>query len=359
MSRRIARLTAALPLAAGLAMAAAAARADSVTVVSYGGSYTASQIEAYHKPFTAKTGITVNSADYNGGVAEIKAQVEAGNVTWDVVDLELQDLERACQSGYLEPVDVATITPAPDGTPATKDYLPHALSECGVGNIAYANVIAYNETKFPGAKPQTLADFFDVQKFPGKRGLQKRGAAVSLEWALMADGVPADQVYKVLATPAGVDRAFAKLDTIKKDVIWYETGAQAPQLLADGQVAMTSGFNGRIYTAIHDNHQPFVIIWDHQIWNINLWGVIKGTKHLDAARAYVKFATESQNIANQTKYIAYGPLRRSSLALVSDEIRPWLPTYDKNLTTALQYDADFWADHADELDQRFNAWLAK
>ncbi|HWA43955.1 MAG TPA: ABC transporter substrate-binding protein [Hypericibacter adhaerens] len=358
MAPRLRTLLPALATAGSLLIATAAS-ADSVTVVSYGGSYTQSQIEAYHKPFTAATGITVNSADYNGGVAEIKAQVEAGNVAWDVVDLELQDLQRACQSGYLEPVDVSTITPAPDGTPATEDYLPKALSECGVGNIAYSNVIAYDTTKFPGDKPNSIADFFDTKKFPGKRGLQKRGAAVSLEWALLADGVAPADVYKVLGTPAGVDRAFAKLDTIKKDVIWYDTGAQAPQLLADGQVVMTSAFNGRIYTAITDNKQPFAIIWNDQIWNINLWGIIKGTKHLEAARAYVKFATQSQNIANQTKYIAYGPLRKSSLALTSDTVRPWLPTYEKNLTHALQYDAEFWADHADELDQRFNAWLAK
>jgi putative spermidine/putrescine transport system substrate-binding protein len=344
---------------AGALLIATAAQAESITVVSYGGSYTASQIEVYHKPFTAKTGITVNSADYNGGVAEIKAQVESGNIAWDVVDLELQDLQRACQSGYLEPVDVSTIAPAPDGTPATQDYLPGALNECGVGNIAYSNVIAYDTTKFPGEKPTSIADFFDTKKFPGKRGLQKRGAARSHERALMADGVAPADVYKVLATPEGVDRAFAKLETIKKDVIWYDTGAQAPQLLADGQVVMTSAFNGRIYTAITDNKQPFAIIWDDQIWNINLWGIIRGTKHLEAARAYVKFATEAQNIANQTKYIAYGPLWKSSLALTSDEIRPWLPTYDKNLENALQYDAQFWADHADELDQRFNAWLAR
>jgi putative spermidine/putrescine transport system substrate-binding protein len=122
---------------------------------------------------------------------------------------------------------------------------------------------------------------------------------------------------------------------------------------------MTSAFNGRIYTAITNDKKPFKIIWNGQIWNEDLWVLTKGSKHAQAAMDFIKFATDPAVLATQTKYIAYGPLRKSALALVDPAVAPFLPTYPANLANALHYDAAFWADHADELNQQFNAWLAK
>ena len=235
-------------LAAGAVFAAAsmasplALAADSITVVSWGGAYTKSQVEAYHKPFTAKTGINIVSEDYNGGLAEIKAQVEAGNVTWDIVDVELSDAIRGCDEGLLEEIDHSILPPAPDGTPAEEDFISLALHDCAVANIVWSTIYAYDSSKIADG-PTTMADFFDLEKFPGKRGLRKSPKA-NLEMALVADGVPAADVYDVLATPEGVDRAFAMLDKIKGEVVWWEAGAQPPQLLADGEVAMTTAYNG-------------------------------------------------------------------------------------------------------------------
>jgi len=219
-------LTTTCVAAAGLALFGLAtfnspqARAETITIVSWGGGYTKSQIKAYHEPFTAKTGIAIQSEDYNGGLAEVKAQVEAGNVTWDLVDVELSDLVRGCDEGLLETIDLSILPPAPDGTPAAEDFLDGSLYECGVPTIVWSTIYAFDSTKFSGAKPATLVDFFDTKKFPGKRGMRK-GPKPNLEFALMADGVPADKVYAVLGTDAGVDRAFAKLDTIKGDLLWW------------------------------------------------------------------------------------------------------------------------------------------
>ncbi|HHL20209.1 MAG TPA: ABC transporter substrate-binding protein, partial [Aliiroseovarius sp.] len=232
--------TSALVVAGGTA-----AMAGELTVVSWGGAYTKSQIEAYHKPWMALTGNTILSEDYSGGLAEVKAQVESGNVTWDVVDVELSDAIRGCDEGLLEEIDKSILPPAPDGTPAEEDFIPGALTDCAVANIVWSTIFAYDSSKMPNG-PTTIADFFDLEKFPGKRGLRK-GPKANLEMALAADGVPSDQIYEVLATPEGIDRAFAKLDTIKDSVVWWEAGAQPPQLLADGEVAMTTAYNGRIF----------------------------------------------------------------------------------------------------------------
>jgi putative spermidine/putrescine transport system substrate-binding protein len=348
----------------GLGTFSAAQAAETLTVVSWGGGYTQSQIKAYHKPYTAKTGVVINSEDYNGGLAEVQAQVEAKNVTWDLVDLELGDVVRGCDEGLLERIDPSILPPAPDGTPASEDFLPNTVMECGIGTIVWSTIVAYDDTKFSGKKPATISDFFDTKTFPGKRALRKN-PRVNLEWALMADGVPNDKVYETLSTEEGLDRAFAKLDTIKGDMLWWEAGAQPPQMLADGEVVMTSAYNGRIFNAQNLENKPFVIIWDGQIWDLDLWGIPKGTPKLEAVLEFVKFSTDTQRLADQAKYISYGPVRKSSAALVSThaetgiDMKPHMPTAPANFKNALQNDFEFWADNQDELNERFNAWLAK
>ena len=350
--------------ALGLWAATSALAADSLTVVSWGGAYTKSQVEAYHKPFTAKTGTKILSENYNGGLAEIKAQVEAGSVNWDLVDLELADVVRGCDEGLLEPLNLEALPASPDGKPARDDFIAGTLHECGVATIIWSTIYAYDDTKFSGAKPTGIADFFDTGTFPGKRGMRK-SPKVNLEFALMADGVPSNKVYEVLATPEGVDRAFAKLDTIKDQVVWWEAGAQPPQLLADGEVAMTTAYNGRIFNAQAQENKPFVIVWDGQVWDIDLWGIPKGAKNKDAAMAFIKFSTDTQRLADQAAWISYGPARQSSIPLIGKHaeagvpMAPHMPTAPENFRTAVQNDFEFWADYQDELNERFNAWLAK
>ncbi len=350
-------------LAAGL-IASSAASAGDITVVSWGGAYTKSQVEAYHKPWVAKTGNTIKSEDYNGGIAEIKAQVEAGNVSWDIVDVELSDAIRACDEGLLETIDPADLPAGADGTAAKDDFLEGTLYECAVANIVWSTIFAYDKSKIKDG-PTKMADFFDMEKFPGKRGLRK-SPKVNLEFALMADGVAAKDVYEVLATPEGVDRAFKKLDTIKGDVVWWEAGAQPPQLLADGEVALTTAYNGRIFNAVAGEKKPFEIVWDGQVWDLDLWVIPKGSKNKDLAMDFLKFSTATEQLAAQASWISYGPARKSSSSLVgtyatdaSIDMGPQMPTNPANLTNAVQNNFEFWADNADQLTERFNAWLAK
>lgn len=335
---------------------AGAASAETLTIVSWGGAYTKSQVEAYQKPWMAKTGDTINSEDYNGGLAEVRAQVEANNVTWDLVDVELSDAVRGCDEGILETLPLDDLPPGADGTPAENDFISGTLHECAVGEIVWSTVYAYDSTKVSGT-PNTIADFFDLKKFPGKRGMRKSPKA-NLEFALLADGVPSDKVYETLATSAGVERAFKKLDSIKDDTIWWEAGAQPPQLLADGEVVMTTAYNGRLFNAIANEGKPFVIVWDGQVWDIDLWVMPKGTKNKERAWEFIKFATDTQRLADQAKYISYGPVRKSSFPLIEADMQPHMPTAPVNFKNPLQNDFEFWADFGDELNERFNAWLA-
>jgi putative spermidine/putrescine transport system substrate-binding protein len=337
---------------------------DAITVTSFGGAYTKSQMESQYKPFTQNTGIKVNSVDYTGGIAQIRAQVESGNVSWDVVDLETQDLTAACDEGLLETIDLSKVPAGADGTPADQDFIPNAINECGVGNIIWSTIIAYDKNKFPGEKPSKLVDFFDLKKFPGMRGLSKRPNGV-IEYALMADGVAPADVYDVLSTDEGVARAFAKLDTIKGSVLFWETYAQGPQMLADGEVIMTIAANGRIFNAIVKENKPFAIIWDNQIYNMDYYSIVKGTKNLESSLKFVLFATTSQALADQTKWISYGPVRKSSVQFITTfygtavSMKPHMPTAPANFKTALANSPEWWADNQDEMIKRYNAWMIK
>ena len=357
--------TALIGAASAVAFAGAAMAADSITVVSWGGAYTKSQVEAYHKPWIAKTGNKIVSEDYNGGLAEIKAQVEAGNVKWDIVDVELSDAVRACDEGLAEEIDTSILPAAPDGTPAVDDFIAGTLDvPCAVPTIVWSTIFAYDTSKIANG-PTTIGDFFDLEKFPGKRGIRKSPKA-NLEMALMADGVASDKVYEVLSTPEGVDRAFAKLDSIKSEVVWWEAGAQPPQLLADGEVAMTTAYNGRIFNAVAAEDRPFGIVWDAQVWDLDLWIIPKGAPNKQAALDFLAFSTDTQRLADQASWISYGPTRQSSAPLVASyngkpdlKMGPQMPTAPENFKNALQNDFEFWADNQDELNERFNAWLAQ
>jgi putative spermidine/putrescine transport system substrate-binding protein len=352
-----------LILSTALTGFAFAAQAD-VVVMSWGGAYGEAQTEAHLKPFTAETGIATTMIDSDNPATPIKAMVEANNVTIDVASVEYADAIRLCDEGLLEPVNVAELPAGDDGVAAADDFLAGAVTECGVSTDIWSNVFAYDTTKLTGDQaPKTIADFFDTAKIPGKRGLRK-GAKANLEMALMADGVPAAEVYSVLGTPEGVDRAFAKLDSIKADVVWWEAGAQPPQLLADGEVVMTTAYNGRIFAAAVGEGKPFQIVWDGQVYENEMYVIVKGAPNLEDAKKFLAYSTSTKGLRASAEQISYGPARKSSMAteiIYKDGktvMAPHLPTAPENLTNALETSFEFWVDRDSELNERFNAWLS-
>ena len=338
--------------------------AQSITVVSWGGSYARAVQDAYHTPFSEETGVEILLEDYNGGLAQIRAQVQAGAVNWDVVDLEVADAIRGCDEGLLEFIDPADLAPATDGGPPEEDFYPDTLSDCGAGSLFYSTVFAYNTESLSGEPPQTIDDFFDLEGFPGRRGM-RRSPLVNLEFALMADGVPVEEVYAVMSNEEGLDRAFRKLDTIKSEIVWWEAGAQPPQMLADGEVAMITAYNGRIFNAQILEDQPFVIVWDGQVLDTGQLGIVAGTPRLAEALRFVEFASRPLSMARVSRYIAYSPVRRSADALVSThletgvEMRPHMPNTPEHTGRALRSNWEWWSDNADDVNERFIVWLTR
>ena len=337
----------------------------SVTAVSWGGSYGRAINEGVNIPFAEESSIGVVVEDYNGGLAQIRAQVEVGEIHWDLVDLEIAHAVRGCDEGLLERLDINQLPPSPDGTPAAEDFLEGTMTDCGMGTFFWSMVYAYNEENvLSKIKPSTMADFFDLDTFPGRRGM-RRVPQMNIEFALIADGVPLDQVYSTMSTHEGLDRAFAKLDRIKEEVIWWEAGAQPPQMLADGEVIMSTAYNGRIFNAQVLEDQPFVIVWHGQLLSIGQMVIVAGTPRLDEALEYLKFASTPEAMSRVSNRISYSPARRSGASLVAThvttgiEMEPHMPASPANAAHAVHYDWSWWADHQDEMNERFSAWLAQ
>jgi putative spermidine/putrescine transport system substrate-binding protein len=330
----------------------AVATDETLTVTSWGGAYAKGQRKVYFEPFTKATGTKIREDEWDGSVAKIKGMVDAGQVSWDVVDLYPVQALQGCEEGWLEKIDYTSLG-------GKQAFVEGAAMECAVGTTVYGTIYAYNADKFPVGGPSTMADFWNVKKYPGPRAMQKT-PKTTLEFALIADGVAAREVYAVLATKAGVTRAFRKLDEIKPFVkVWWTAGAQPPQLLADGEVVMTTGWNGRIHDAVKNHGKNFKIVWDGQGIDFDLWAIPKGAKHALAAKRFVAFATKPDVTAQQPLHMSYAPAVKAALAKVPANVMADLPNAPQNLKNAFVVSPRFWADHEQELTERFNEWLAR
>ena len=359
-------LTAAIVMSAAAAFAGSASAETELVVVSWGGAYSASQQNAYHAPYMkANPGVKIiNDDSAPEAVAKLRAMNEVGKVTWDLIDVVASDAMRLCDEGLALPINVdKDLAPAPDGTLASKDFGDLLISECFIPQIVYSTTFGYRTDKLK-TKPTSVCDVFDLKKFPGKRSLEKKPIN-NFEWALLCDGVAPDKIYDVMGAKGGAERALKKLATIKDSVIWWTKGAQTPQLLADGEVVMGSTYNGRLFSVIEEEKQPVAMLWDWQVFDLDGWIIPKGTKNLAEVKKFLRYATDTQRLADQAKYISYGPARKSSAPMVGKhaklgiDMKPHMPTDPNNAKNTLLNNYEFWADHQDDFTQRFEAWLAK
>lgn len=329
---------------------------ETLNVVSWDGAYVRSQVLGFIRPYEERTGVRVNVLQYDGGIEEIRQQVRAWNVRWDVVDLEMFDAIRACEEGLLEPIDHATLPQGTDGTPAEEDFIDGSLTRCGVGNVVAATVVSYDRERLEEA-PESIEDFFNLEAFPGRRGL-RRTPQGNLEWGLIADGVDPDRVYEVLSTEEGIDRAFAALDRIKPYIDWWSTGEEALRMIETGAVTMSSVYSGRVHGAVQRG-SPLEILWDHQLRVYDVWGIPRNGRNTERALDFIRFATSTRSLARQAGYIPYGPARRSSMAHVSEEMRPHLPTAEGNQATAMELDVQWWSRNLERISRRFERWAER
>jgi putative spermidine/putrescine transport system substrate-binding protein len=333
--------------AAALLFAGSAEAADhDLTVVLRGDALRTALQGIYFHPFTTATDIAIRVESWDGGLDTLRTQAKAPDNAWDIVMVDPGELSVGCNEGLFEKLD----WPAIGG----KDHYTSAgVSDCGVGALVVNLVLAWDKDKFP-ATP-AWADFWDVAKYPGKRGL-RQGPRGNLEIALLADGVAPADVYKTLATAEGVDRAFRKLDQLKPYIVWWQTEADAVRILGSGDVLMTSAPSGRVVSANRRDHRNFGIQWAASLYEIQSWAILKGSSNARIGHQllYVLGSTGMQT--NMLRTTGESGIARGINDGLPPEIAANSPTTPANLSAGLRTDAGFWNDNLARLRQRFEAW---
>jgi putative spermidine/putrescine transport system substrate-binding protein len=329
--------------------AASTGIAAQLMVVSFGGATRDAQRDAFYKPFKATTGTVVINGSYNGDFDKLRRMQAAQHVSWDVVEVEAPELVRGCETGLFQPLDAQELGD-------TQAFIPGALRPCGVGTFVWSMVLAYDSQRLSQA-PQGWADFWDVQRFPGNRGLRK-GAKYNLEFALLASGVPAEQVYARLATRQGVDMAFDKLDQLRPYIRWWQAGEEPIRGLNDGSLLMSASYSGRIGAA-QDQGAALQLVWPGSIYDFDYWAIPSGSFNSREALQFIRFASQRETQQVFAERIPYGPVNSGALAGLAPERVARLPTAPANMAQALPMGVEFWIEHGDELEQRFERWLAR
>ncbi|MCP4430844.1 MAG: extracellular solute-binding protein [Gammaproteobacteria bacterium] len=336
----------------------AQAEQQMLTIATWGGSYESAQQKALFGPFEVATGIQINTQYYRGELAILK-----GDLIPDIIDMTMDDALLACEQNLVQRLKLSKIlAPSPDGLEAEKDFIAGALLPCGVAHLSYSTLIAYDDRAFTGEKPQRIADFFDIKRFPGMRALRKQPSAI-LEWALMTEGVPIDQIYDLLSTDRGMRLALRRLDSIRDHIVWWDDPKQPAALLKSGQVVMSSGFNGRFFDA-QTQGDNITMIWDGQIIDWDVWVVpLKPDQTNIATNKFLRYVTQSENMAHLAEHIPYGPSRLSALKRIGLHpqnripMRDHLPTAPHHLDRALFRDAKWYARTLTLRKNRFWGWI--
>jgi len=336
---------------AAMLLAANGATAQTLTVVSFGGSYQEGQSKALFQPAAKALGITVREETYTS-IADLRLKVRANAVTWDVVASGSGSAARAGAEGILEKLDYKVID--------TKDFLPDLAGEYCVGGDVFSTVLAWNTKTYGNNGPQSWADFWDVKKFPGKRSYRK-GVAGALEPALMADGVPADKVYEVLSSPGGVDRAIKKIKELKPHIaVWWTSGAQHAQLMKDGEVDMITGWNGRFDVIAKDGAQV-AYTFNQGLADYDCFAVPKGAPNRELAMKFLAEISKPQYQAEFTKYITYGPTNKKAydLGTIDAAYARRLPSHPDNAARQLTINLDWYIKHEAAAAQAYENMLTE
>ncbi len=332
------------------AMASAAiwpANAYALNVVARGESAQAAIVETVAPGFTAATDIPLRVDTWDGGLETLKGRAAEG--AWDLVQVEPDELAMGCADGSFEKLD----WPAIGGK---EHYAAMGISDCGVGAAVNNLVLAWDRDKFPAVP--TWADFWDVAKIPGKRGLAKsvKGA---LEFALLADGVAVADVYKTLGTAEGIDRAFRKLDQLKPYIVWWQTAADATKILGSGDVLMTATPSGAIAAAARGEKRNFGAQFAGSLYEPRYWAAIKGTPNLREATQFLYLTGAPSVQIRMFRSNGEIGLARGVNDWLTPDQQALSPTFQGNLTVALRVDNAFWRENLAKLRVRFEAWLAQ
>ena len=307
----------------------------SVTIASWGGSYQEAQSKALFEPASAVTGIKVNQETY-GGMSDVRLQVSSGQVTLDIVASGSGSAARAAAEGLLEKLDYDVID--------VSTFYPNLYTDYCVGGDVFSTVYAWNTDTYGEDGPQSWADFFDIEKFPGTRAYRGKVAG-ALEGAMMADGVAPEDVYKELDSEEGIERAIDKIRKLKPHIaVFWASGAQHAQLMKDGEVDMTTGWNGRFDNAKKDGAKV-AYSFNQTLLDYDCFAIPKGAPNKDTAMAFLNEISKPEYQDDLPKYITYGPTNKAAYETgeITTEVAAGLPSSPDNAALQVPVSLEWYA----------------
>lgn len=315
---------------------------QTIVFASSGGILQDGQKQAIWDPFQQESGATV--LQDSGVFSKLKAMVDAKNVTWDIF----------VGDRYLSYQHCGELFEKVDRTVVDLSQVPKGLvsDECMIPAIIYADIMVYDADKLKTA-PQTWKDFFDVEKFPGKRGVNMSSDPMTalIVGALLADGVEADKLY-----PIDLDRAFKKLHTIEDHLVGWQTGAQAQQQLESGEVTIALVWNGRGFGAAKAGHN-IKPIWNDWMVAVDSVSIPKGSKNVAAAQAGLNYYLGAKQTEKLAELTSYAPVNVNAKPQLSDLAKQWLPTPER-FKTSHNPDVKWWSENWPEVSDRWSAWIS-
>lgn len=334
-------------LALGVASFAATSHAEELNISSYGGADAAAYKAAYWDSFEKDRGVKINETVSDGSIGKIRSQVASGHIVWDISQVDTANMTIGCAEGLLEPIDTS-------GLPVD-DLLPDTITECGIASEYAGTVLTYNADLIDDA-PKSWAEFWDTDAFPGKRCLRRN--TETLVNALLADGADRDEIYDILETEEGVTRAFNKLDEIKSDIVWWESGTQQIQSLLSGECAIGSAWNGRVADANAEGNN-LKLVWEAGYYlQWDSWTILAGSPNQELAMEFLEYALDPERQAEFMKNITYGVANAKAYDLIPESLQEQMPTTEDHLQYAVATNPEFWLIHGDELNAKFQDWVA-
>ena len=341
---------------------------ENITVASWGGAYTESQIKAYKNTYSDPR--KINFVNYNGGLGDVRSQVESGNIKWDLIDVLPLDAITGCEEGLFQNISkyYDRFPKGPGNTNIINDMKLTGIknpTKCCVPQIFWSYVVFYDPDAFRGGElPSTVSDFFNVKKFPGKRAINT-WATGPIEMAALAAGINNKRVYRELSTKKGLDKAFRELNKIKNDVIFWSAGSQPLELISSGEAVMAIAYNGRIGAAVLAEGANYEYIWDSQVIDQEYLCMVKGTNNFKLALDFMSHASSPMSLAKASKYITYGPMRASSVDIIAGNdpwtddgqyVLPHIPNTPEKLAIAVMVDHnqnfDFY-----RINEKYSNWM--
>jgi putative spermidine/putrescine transport system substrate-binding protein len=338
---------------AGAVGAVIPAQARDFTIASWGGNFQDAQRKYFFQPFGEQEKIKVLDDVYLGGWGPFKAMQDTGKALWDVVETESAETQRGCEEGFFVKLDWNRL--------GFRDrMIPQATTDCSVGVGTVTMLITYNLNTIK-TPPTKIEDFFDLKTYPGKRAL-RNDPKVDLEFALMADGVKREEVYKVLRAPGGVDRAFAKLDTIKPELLWWEEANQSIEWVTKGDAVMVTNYSVRVTVANRDGHANLGELWDRGALFIDGWTIPAASPYIDLAYKFLQVYADPKNeTAFLRAYPNGGAFKDDATTMPAELVKTMAfgKNIETNIDTGSKEAVTFWADNRDAIQERWAAWQTK